>query len=336
MSFGKSDPPPAPDYVGAAYAQGAANEEAARIAGQLNNPNVYNPLGQREITFEGDQPTIVESLTPEGQNLFDQQMRISTSFGNVAESGLGRVNQSLGQEFDPSQLPEISSGVTERDLVTQSILDRYQPTMDEQRQRQEEALLLQGQGRGGAAWNTAQRDLAQQENDARLAAILAGGQEQSRLYEMESNNRNRALQEALALRQLPLSEVNALRTGSQPTLPQFQPYQGQAVGAAPLFDATQAQYNAQLGAVNAQNAQAGQTFGTIGQLGSALFSFSDRRLKRNIKKIGDYLGLPVYLFKYLWSDNWNIGWMADEVMEKYPERVKQHESGYLMVNYGGL
>lgn len=395
---GKSSPDP-PDYAAAAQQQGVANLDAARLAGKLNNPNIYTPLGQREVTFgsarefdqnaynaamqdyqrqlsssqnngyqgndffggrylsgrsqapapampnradyfyggDGDQPVVRETLTPEGQRLFGQQMRISQSYGNIAEGGLDRVRQSLGQEFDPSTLPEIGDGIMERDLVTQSILDRYQPAMNQQRQQQEDNLLLQGQGRGGTAWSTAQRDMGQQENDARLAAILAGGQEQSRLYEMQSSERNRALQEALALRQLPLSEVNALRTGSQPTLPQFQPYQGQSVQPAPIFDATAQGYNAQLGGANAENAAMGNTLGTIGQLGAAaMFAFSDRRLKKDIIRIGEYLGLSVYLFKYIWSDKWSAGWMADEVMSEYPERVKMHESGYWMVNYGAI
>jgi hypothetical protein len=44
MSKGGS-PPPAPDYVGAAVAQGAANVDAAKVQGKINNPTVISPYG---------------------------------------------------------------------------------------------------------------------------------------------------------------------------------------------------------------------------------------------------------------------------------------------------
>ena len=36
-------PPPAPDYAGAAAAQGAANVETARLEGRMNRPDVVSP-----------------------------------------------------------------------------------------------------------------------------------------------------------------------------------------------------------------------------------------------------------------------------------------------------
>jgi len=53
MSFGKSDPPPAPDYAGAAREQGAANRETAIASSRLNNPNVINPYGTQTWTEGG-------------------------------------------------------------------------------------------------------------------------------------------------------------------------------------------------------------------------------------------------------------------------------------------
>jgi len=35
--------PPAPDYTGAARAQGAANKETAIVEGIMNRPDVYSP-----------------------------------------------------------------------------------------------------------------------------------------------------------------------------------------------------------------------------------------------------------------------------------------------------
>jgi hypothetical protein len=48
--FGKSDPPPAPDYTAAANATAAGNLEAARYATEANRINQYTPYGSLEYT----------------------------------------------------------------------------------------------------------------------------------------------------------------------------------------------------------------------------------------------------------------------------------------------
>jgi hypothetical protein len=53
--------------------------------------------------------------------------------------------------------------------------------------------------------------------------------------------------------------------------------------------------------------------------------FSDRRLKKDIKEIGEtHDGLPIYSFKYKGGDDQpRIGVMADEAREKHPDAVKR-------------
>ena len=67
--MGKSAPaaPPTPDYAGAAQAQGAANVETARASAKLSNPNIYGPLGTQLVSYEGDIPTVRQTLTPSAQ-----------------------------------------------------------------------------------------------------------------------------------------------------------------------------------------------------------------------------------------------------------------------------
>lgn len=61
--------------------------------------------------------------------------------------------------------------------------------------------------------------------------------------------------------------------------------------------------------------------------------FSDRRLKRNITKIGTRPdGLGVYEFEYIWGGGRQIGLMAQEVQGVYPDAVGE-AGGYLTVNY---
>lgn len=278
--MGKSSAPPPPDYAGAAKAQGAANVEAARASSKLSNPNFSNPLGTRKVTYgvndDQDQVFVEDALTPLGQERFDQEQRINTQLGRVAEEGIDRVDNTLGTQFDMSQVagrPDLQNTLS-RDQIVQSIIDRDQPAQDRRRQQMETQLSNQGLFRGSEAYQGAQDDLARQENDFRLGAIQAGGAEQSRQYGLESDARQNDIQTQAYLRSLPLNEINALRTGSQVSMPQFQQFQGQNIQAPDLLGATQNQYNAQVGANNASNANSASTaqagIGAIGAVGMAM------------------------------------------------------------------
>ena len=71
--------------------------------------------------------------------------------------------------------------------------------------------------------------------------------------------------------------------------------------------------------------------------GSALFKWlgsSDRRLKENIKKLGESpSGLGIYKFNYIGNTKKYIGAMADDVMKVVPEAVSTMTNGFLGVNY---
>lgn len=63
-------------------------------------------------------------------------------------------------------------------------------------------------------------------------------------------------------------------------------------------------------------------------------SSSDIRLKRDIRHVGHTeSGIPVYEFKYIWSDDLNIGCMAHEVHKFIPEAVGKDNAGFLTVRY---
>ncbi len=71
---------------------------------------------------------------------------------------------------------------------------------------------------------------------------------------------------------------------------------------------------------------------------------SDIRLKKDIKKIGETKG-GHNLYTWKWRDEAKEsglplgperGVVAQEVMERQPEAVHRHESGYLMVDYGAI
>ena len=61
---------------------------------------------------------------------------------------------------------------------------------------------------------------------------------------------------------------------------------------------------------------------------------SDRRLKENIKKLGESpSGLGIYKFNYIGHVKQYIGTMADDVMKVMPEAVFTMANGFLGVKY---
>jgi len=62
--------------------------------------------------------------------------------------------------------------------------------------------------------------------------------------------------------------------------------------------------------------------------------FSDRRLKENIREIGEtYDGQKIYAYNHIGSEKTQIGLMADEVQKVKPEAISM-KAGFYMVDYG--
>ncbi len=74
-----------------------------------------------------------------------------------------------------------------------------------------------------------------------------------------------------------------------------------------------------------------------GGAGGAGGSWSDRRLKRNIVRLGDTAsGLPLYRFEYVWGGPVYVGVMAQDVAILRPDAVIKDPSGYYRVDYAKL
>jgi len=268
MGIGKSSPPAAPDYAGAARTQGAANVQTAIAEGILNRPNEVTPYGSRTWNQIGTQsvsssdpslrPVDVPlyqsnvNLTPLGQQRFDQEQRIMTNLGNTAESGLGRVAESLSSPMS------VNSATALQDKAEQAYLSRLEPKFAQQEESIRTRLMQNGIMPGSEAWNREFTTFNQGRNDARQQAVIAAMQ-----------TRPQALQEELTLRQLPLNELNALRTGSQVNLPQFNATQPMNVGQTPIMQGAQLQGQADMNAYNVQSAQGNSTQSGLFGLGAA-------------------------------------------------------------------
>jgi hypothetical protein len=118
-------------------------------------------------------------------------------------------------------------------------------------------LANQGIARGSEAYTNAMRDFNSGRNDAYSQAQVSA-----------INTMPQTMQLASALRNQPLNELNALRTGSQVTNPTFSNVPQQATTAGPdMLSAAGMNYQSQLGSVNANNAASANTWNGLMNLG---------------------------------------------------------------------
>jgi hypothetical protein len=241
------EPPPAPDYGGAAAQQGRENRATALFNAKLSNPFFSNPYGTQRIDWSGQRtgdaaiPFVDTELTPLGQQAWDSQQRLSAAMGTAAEGSLGRVNEAFAGPF------EFDSNNALQQAAQDSIMSRLTPLMDRQEAQLRTQLANQGLAPGGEAYSNAMTDFNNARNDAQMQAVLQGIRLQPQL-----------LSQALTMRNQPLNEFNALRTGAQVQAPQFQGFQGASAAAAPIYQANADAagfatdiYNQQMGARNA-------------------------------------------------------------------------------------
>lgn len=296
----------------------------------------------------------ITTLSPAEQAKYDKTNQVQQQFLDIANAQAGRLQTSLGTPLSFSDIPDNSSGVLARILaddgsasrarVEDALSQRLNPQLDRDRAALENQLVNQGFTRSTEAFRNEMDSANRQSNDARLGIIAAGGQEQALQQQLmlqqlqaASTNRERQIQERMALRNAPINEISALLGQSQVNMPQFTPYQAGTIAGTPVgdyvyrsADIAQKNYQAEL------QANAATTGGLFG-LGSAalggLFKLSDRRAKTDITFAGTLRnGLPLYIYRYRGDDEEQLGLMADEVEALHPEAVREI-GGFKHVNY---
>ncbi len=374
---GGSAPPP-PDPYATADAQSRYNKDTALYNAMLNRVDTYTPLGSQTYQITGKDPVTGAptyrqdiNLTPQGQELYDQQRRQDLALGNVAQGMLGQVGSSYQNAINTQGLPGLYGGAdlsklpgligggdltTMRQNAQDALYANNTRYLDRQYDRAEDQLRtrLYNQGitdTGSEAWRNAMADFNQSKeqayNAARNDAISGAGTEAQRLFGLSAGARQQllgeqlqnsqfgnqargqGLSELLALRNQPLNEFNALRSASQVQMPSFQGMYMGGAGAPDYQGAVNTAYQGQLNAYNAQqagsNSLLGGLFGLGGTLGAAKILASDRRVKREIVRVGvTSSGLPTYTFRYVWdapTDPVRWGVMADEVEAVMPDAV---------------
>lgn len=329
--FGKNtSPPPSPDYVGAAQAQGAANKDAALASAFLSNPNIYGPYGSQTVSYSAGPdgnyiPTVRQTLDPSQQGLLNAQNSLKMGLASMGSDALGRVQNVMSSPFQfngPGVQTSFNGGgqiqsgldlsgiakspINAGTTALQAGMARLQPTINQQRTSLETQLTNQGLRPGTEAWTNSMRDQSMRENDLQNALVrdslgldltanqqgysqaLGAGQfanaaQQQRFGQNQAQAQfgneaqQQALQQQLYQRQLPLNELNAFLSGSQVSLPQFQQYTGQTIGAAPVMQGATAQGQYDLGAWNTGQMRDAMMVQGLASLGGSAMQMPGRK-----------------------------------------------------------
>ena len=146
------------------------------------------------------------------------------------------------------------------------------------------------------------------------------------MNQLELTGRGQAFSEALAQRNQPLNEISALMSGSQVSNPSSMssPMPQAGVAGVDYTGLVNQKYQADM--ASHQN----KLGGLFGMASAGIGLFSDRRLKKDIKRVGQTdAGTPIYSYKYVWGGPTEIGVMAQDV----PDAAFMIDSGYLAVDY---
>lgn len=173
---------------------------AAPTYSTLGNGPDYNSVGFEAM---GQGP----ALGRQGQGPTYQQM------GNVGNIQTGVQGTNYQDQYDfsgVSQMPRYEDFSSSRDRITDAMMQRLQPYIDRDREALRTQLVNQGIGQGTEAYGWDMDMFQRGVNDQRIAALLAGGQEQQNLFSNAMGLRQQGVQEAFAQGNLKNSVADAL------------------------------------------------------------------------------------------------------------------------------
>ena len=393
--------PKVPTAQETAGAQTGTNVSTAIANAMLGNVNQTTPYGSLTYNQSGtykftdpnsgsvyDIPTFTanQTLTPGGQRIQDNLMGTQENISQTAETASGRLQRLLGSSINLGNAPKAGTVPTlqsniagagnvrrsygtdfsaDRTKVENAIMSRAQGGLDRDKRALEARLADQGIEIGSSAYQAAMDDYGRNVNDMRTSAILAGGQEQSRMTGLEADRaafensaqgqqfgqnaaqasfrndagaqqfglqntaRNQYLDERYANRNQSLNELLSLMNGSQVQNPNFVNTQMPQMPTTDIAGLMGQEYQAK---------QQGWSdmMGGIGGIASLLLS--DRRAKTDISEVGKTKdGQRIYSYKYKHEGEdgpVHMGLMAQEVEKRKPNAVVTGADGFKRVNYG--
>lgn len=157
MGKDSPSPPAAPDYAGAATAQGAANVETARLQGRMNNPNISGPLGSQTVTFgtpsfdqaNYDKAMSAYQASPRGAVPMQNQFYTEDGFDTAGYQNA--MNKWAAGTNAPTREQYTTTTGGDQPTITQTLTPQAQATLDAQQRVQRSLAGLGEQGLGTAS-----------------------------------------------------------------------------------------------------------------------------------------------------------------------------------------
>lgn len=204
------------------------------------------------------------------------------------------------------------------DYISKNYAQDFNDEWDRDGTAQRTQLIASGIRPGTAAYNDAMQQFSTQKSKA--------------YDDLLNNTYQTAVQTKLAERNQPLNEISGLLSGSQVQSPQFASTPQESVAGVDYTGLVNQKYQSD---VAASNAAMGGIFGLLGSgLSAGITKWSDRRLKRNIRRVGTLdNGLPIYAYNMVGSPVTELGMMADEVEAVNPQAVSVQPNGFKKVDY---
>ena len=281
-------------YGSTTYSQADPNDPNSQWSQQINlsptGSSLLDSLNQSQLGIAGLQAGATQNVqnmmsTPFGQggggmgNLGPAQDRWAMGDDQRREYNLSRDAQRGGGMGGYSGFPALPTADTaarqhSEDSAYQAATSRLDPQWNQRQAAMETQLRNQGLAPGGEAYTNAARDFNFGRNDAyqqaQANAVNQGLTNQQAQFNMGLAANQTGLQEAMALRNQPLNELNALRSSSQVSNPQFGNIPQQQTTAGPnMMGAAQAQSGYDMGLFNQQAQNANAFNSGLFSLGSA-------------------------------------------------------------------
>lgn len=260
-------PPTPPDYVGAAQAQSQSSQELNAAQTAANRPNINTPFGSQAWTVASStDPTTGQpinrwtqntTLTPEMQAALTAEQGITKSQAGIASGLIGQERTQESQPIDFNKMMQIApppGATTTNANPSASMYDKSasdaafgmfknynQPLMEQAKSQLDTQLQNQGLKPGDQAYDTAMRNLENQQSMATLQAenqsVLTGAdvgakRQAADLAAQEqifgqglsgAQYQSTAAQSQLAMemqrRGFTLNQINAILSGNQVGLP---------------------------------------------------------------------------------------------------------------------
>lgn len=205
----KGSAPPAPDYVGAANAQGEQSQALSTEQTYANRPDVTTPWGSLDYNqSSGYDPGTGQpitnwnenvNLTPQEQQSVENQQNISAGETGTASTLLNGITSQIGQTpataQPTTQMTGAGAGINYNPAsmnpeAENAVWNQFQnmqvPLQQQQNESTQAQLSAQGLKPGDAAYDTAMKNLSNtqytQDQTAEDQAVTAGQQEASTLF----------------------------------------------------------------------------------------------------------------------------------------------------------